>query len=227
MKIAVVEDDAQIGQFLKKGLEEAGYQIVLFDSGEQAYLEIKTSSSFDLLILDLMLPDMPGEVVLRQLRQEGHSLPIIVLSAKRSTEQKISGLELGADDYLVKPFSFSELLARVHAVLRRGNQGHQATNLNMCEISLDLLKRKVFRENIEITLQAKEFKLLEYFMRNPEKVISKTMILENIYEYAFDTQSNVVDVLVCRLRNKIDKDFSKKTIHTLRGLGYVFKCEKD
>ena len=226
MKIMVAEDDAQIGQFIQKGLKEANYQVANFYDGLEAFEELKNNPSYDLLILDLMLPGMPGEEILRKLRQEGYPIPVIILSAKRSIEERVAGLSLGADDYLVKPFSFTELLARVQAVLRRGTNLIKETQLEKFGIRMDLLSRKVFRDNKEIELQAKEFSLLEYFMRYPERVISKTMILEKVYDYSFDTQSNVVDVLVFRLRNKIDKGFEIKTIHTLRGLGYVFKVEK-
>lgn len=224
MKILVIEDDPKIGSFIAKGLKESGFLTEVALDGKSGLDFINHDKSLDLIILDLMLPKMSGLEVLREIRKSQNNIPVLILSAKRSVDEKVEGLQYGADDYLVKPFAFSELLARVQVLLRR----HKPTNaivtqMNNFGISMDVLKRETAREGKIIDLQAKEYSLLEYFMRHPEKVISKTMILENVYHYNFDTQTNIVDVLVCRLRNKIDKDFDKKTIHTIRGVGYVFK----
>lgn len=224
MKILIVEDDAKISAFIAKGLKDAGFNTEIINNGEDALSFIQTATNIDLVILDLMLPKLSGLEVLSQIRGVGITTPVLVLSAKRSVDEKVEGLEHGADDYLVKPFAFSELLARIQVLLKRNSpQKIQATSLSAFGIHMDLLSRKVTRKNKVIDLQTKEFNLLEYFLRNPERVISKTMILENVYSYNFDTQTNLVDVLVCRLRNKIDKDFDEKTIHTIRGVGYVLK----
>ena len=224
MKILVVEDDIKIAGFIVKGLKESGYLPVHVDNGQDAIDHLFTDSSIDLVILDVMLPKKSGLEVLSELRKASNATPVLILSAKRSVDEKVEGLQHGADDYLVKPFAFSELLARVQVLLRRHKPLKETqTNLSGFGIQLNLLKREVTRDGEAIDLQAKEFALMEYFLRNPERVLSKTMILENVYHYNFDTQTNIVDVLVCRLRNKVDKEFGKKTIHTIRGVGYVFK----
>lgn len=226
MRILIIEDDPKISSFIAKGLKESGYLTEVAADGQLGLDYLLNDKNFDLVVLDLMLPKKSGLEVLDEIRKIGMALPVLILSAKRSVDEKVQGLAGGADDYLVKPFAFSELLARIQVLLRR----HQPTrgiptDLAHFGIKMDLLKREIIREEEVIELQAKEYSLLEYFMRNPERVITKTMILENVYHYNFDTQTNIVDVLVCRLRNKIDKDFSKKTIHTIRGVGYVFKEE--
>jgi two-component system OmpR family response regulator len=226
MKILVVEDDSKINDFVCKGLREAGFAVSGVHDGQEGLDAILVDQGLDLVILDLMLPGKDGLQVLREVRSAGKQLPIIVLSAKRSVDERVEGLGLGADDYLVKPFAFSELLARIQVLSRRHQPARPpVTHFSNFGIELDLLKREVHRDGQLIELQAKEFALLEYLSKNPERVISKTMILEHVYHYNFDTQTNIVDVLVCRLRNKIDKDFDKKTIHTIRGVGYVFKEE--
>lgn len=224
MKILVVEDEPKINAFICKGLKESGYLVASVQDGLSALDLILNDSSLDLVVLDLMLPKMDGLEVLKEIRTQGKTLPVLILSAKKTVDERVQGLGGGADDYLVKPFAYSELLARIQVLLRRGKpQKELPTTLSKFGITLDLLTRKVTRDQVEVDLQAKEFSLLEYFLRNPDRVLTKTMILENVYNYNFDTQTNVVDVLVCRLRNKIDKEFSKKTIHTLRGMGYVLK----
>ncbi len=227
MKILVIEDDQKIAKFLQKGLKEAGYSVDHMSDGEEGLIASTGSVHYDIIILDLMLPKLDGMSVLESLRSKGIQTPVLILSAKQSVDDRVKGLQLGGDDYLVKPFSFSELLARVEVLLRRSGSRTEApkTTLQHFGITMDLIKRKVTREHQEIELQAKEFTLLEYFMRNPDKAISKTLILEQVYGYNFDTQTNVVDVLVFRLRDKIDKGFTLKTIHTIRGVGYVFKVE--
>ena len=224
MKILIVEDDPKIASFIQKGLKESGFVAEALANGQEALEHLESDSSYDLVILDIMLPGKNGLEVLAGLRGQGLQIPVLILSAKRSVEEKVEGLQHGADDYLIKPFAFSELLARIQVLLKRHQpQKSLPTSLHHFGIRLDLLKREVTRNGKNIELQAKEFTLLEYFLRNPDRVLSKTMILENVYHYNFDTQTNIVDVLVCRLRNKIDKDFETKTIHTIRGVGYVLK----
>jgi two-component system OmpR family response regulator len=224
MNILVVEDDSKIGSFIQKGLSESNLNSTVINNGLMARDALLAGPSYDLLILDLMLPGLDGLSLLKEIRLAGKNLPVIILSAKRSVEEKVEGLAQGADDYLEKPFAFSELLARVQVLLRRHQPARsQSTSLEKYGVHLDLLKREVTRDGVKIELQSKEFALLEYFMRNPERVLTKTMVLENVYGYNFDTQTNVVDVLVFRLRGKIDKDFSRKLIHTVRGVGHVFK----
>lgn len=224
VKILIVEDDSVINAFISRGLKESGYLTESVYDGQSALDYLENSSPPDLIILDVMLPKISGLDVLKAIRDKGALTPILILSAKRSVQEKVQGLQDGADDYMEKPFSFSELLARVQVLLRRSHPANQAVNqLSQFGIKLDLITRKVIREEKMIELQTKEFALLEYFLRNPERVLTKTMILENVYGYNFDTQTNVVDVLVFRLRNKIDKAFEEKVIHTIRGLGYVLK----
>lgn len=223
MKILVVEDDKKINSFISKGLVENGCLVESVFNGSEALDFLRHDKSIDLMILDLMMPNISGMEVLNTIRSEGNSIPVIILTAKRSVDDKISGLQAGADDYLEKPFSFMELFARVQAILRRNRPVAPVSSLSHFGITMDIISRRVTRENISIDLQAKEFSLLEYLMKNPGKVITKTMILENVYGHNFDTQTNIVDVLVFRLRSKIDKEFPKKTIQTVRGVGYVFK----
>src|SRR5206468_2976168 len=177
----------------------------------------------DAAIVDVMLPKLDGLNLVQRLRKEGIRVPVIFLSAKASVDDRIKGLQAGGDDYLTKPFAFSELLARVQALIRRSTNAAEPTRLSVADLTLDLLTREVTRGGQKIELQAREFALLEYLMRHAGRVVTKTMILEHIWDYSFDPQTNVVDVLVCRLRNKVDKDFPKKLIHTMRGMGYVLK----
>lgn len=223
MKILVVEDDAKISAFISKGLKESGYFTDVAFDGVEA-LENVEVKNYDLIVLDIMMPKMNGIEFLKEIRQKGMNTPVIILSAKRTVEEKVEGLQHGADDYVVKPFAFSELLARVQVLLRRTAPAQAAsTSLSHSGITMDLLKRQVTRNGEVIELQPKEFALLEYFLKNPDRVLTKTMILENVYAYNFDTQTNIVDVLVHRLRNKINKDFEPKLIRTLRGVGYALK----
>lgn len=223
MKILVVEDDPKISAFISKGLKESGYITETAMDGIEA-LEHLDTGSFDLIVLDIMMPRMNGIDFLREIRAKGMSTPVIILSAKRTVEEKVEGLQHGADDYIVKPFAFSELLARIQVLLRRTQpQKAVSTTLSNSGVTMDLLKREVTRDGTVIDLQPKEFALLEYFLRNPDRVLTKTMILENVYAYNFDTQTNIVDVLVHRLRNKINNGFESKLIRTLRGVGYAFK----
>lgn len=222
MRILVIEDDLHISQFLQQGFEELNYQVTVCADGLEGY-QLAKSAEFDLLVLDLMLPTWNGEKVLRHLRGEGHELPIIILSAKHTVEERVKGLESGADDYLIKPFAFAELAARCQILLARLNKGKVSNVLEYQGLKLDLLSRSLYREGKEISLKQREFALMQLFLQQPERVFSKTVILENIWGYQFDPQTNVVDVLVCRLRAQLDKGFESSLIHTIRGVGYVLK----
>ncbi len=222
MRLLVVEDDKKIASFVVNGLKQAGFAVDHSADGDEA-LALARSAPYDALVLDLMLPKRDGLSVLETLRREGLRTPVIILSAKASLDDRIKGLQAGGDDYLTKPFAFSELLARVQALIRRASQSTEPTRLSCADLVVDLLSREVTRGNQKIELQAREFSLLEYLMRNPGRVVTKTMILEHVWDYSFDPQTNVVDVLVYRLRTKVDKDFPVKLIHTIRGVGYVLK----
>jgi two-component system OmpR family response regulator len=223
MRVLLVEDDAKIADFVVKGLTQAGFAVDHRTDGEDG-LNLALTESYDTVVLDLMLPTLDGLELLRRLRQRRINTPVIILSAMRSVDDRVKGLHTGGDDYLTKPFVFAELLARVQALIRRDNRAVEPTHLSVANISVDLLTRQVVRGEQQIDLQAREFALLEYFLRNPGRVISKTMILEHIWNYHFDPQTNVVDVLVCRLRNKLDPGRGEKLIRTIRGVGYVFKA---
>lgn len=226
MNLLVIEDDDKIGSFVARGLQQEGHHVDWVKNGNDG-LSLARARAYDVLIVDGMLPGRDGMEVIRQLRADKVSTPILVLSARSSVDDRVAGLQIGADDYLTKPFSFAELAARVQALARRmsgaGGGSATATRLEFADLSLDLLKRRATRGGQTIDLQAKEFALLEYLMRNPERVVSKTMILDRVWEYAFDPQTNVVDVLVSRLRTKIDRGFDTKLIHTIRGVGYVLR----
>ena len=223
MRILVIEDDTKIAAFLEKGLKEAGFAVDIRGDG-QAGLDLALSFSYDAAIVDLMLPKLDGLSLIETMRDRNVNTPVLILSARQSVDDRIQGLQRGGDDYMVKPFSFSELLARVQALIRRDKKNTQPMFLRVGDLEMDLLKHEIYRKGEKIELPAKEYSLLEYMMRHPGIVLSKTAILERVYDYAFDPQTNVVDVLVCRLRNKIDKDFEDKMIHTVRGMGYVLKA---
>jgi two-component system OmpR family response regulator len=225
MKTLVIEDDVKILEFLGLGLKEAGFEVDQATDGLLG-LEKLRKNSYDIIILDVMLPGMDGLTLLSTMRAEKIATPVLILSAKKTLEERVQGLQVGGDDYLVKPFAFAELLARVQALIRRSTTPINAveeTKLTYGDLVMDLEKREVFRQGKKISLQVKEFSLLDYFMRNPGRVITKALILEKVWGYDFDPQTNVVDVLVCRLRNKVDKDFNEKIIQTHRGVGYVLK----
>lgn len=223
LRALVVEDDQRIASFVVSGLKQAGFLADQAANGEQALL-LALSEPYDVAVVDVMLPVLDGISLIQELRRQKVNTPVIILSAKRSVDDRIRGLQAGGDDYLVKPFAFSELLARVQALLRRASGGDSGpTKLIMGSLSMDLLSREVIRAGEKLDLQAREFSLLEYLLRNAGRVVSKTMILEHVWGYSFDPQTNVVDVLVCRLRNKIDKNHDVKLIHTIRGVGYVLK----
>jgi len=222
MRILVVEDDKKIASFVIKGLREAGFAVDQAGDGQDG-LALALSEPYDAAVMDVMLPKVDGLSVIQAMRQQKIFTPVIILSAKRSVDDRIKGLQSGGDDYLIKPFSFAELLARVYALLRRSGQGTEPTRLVLGELSMDLLAREVVRSGKKIELQPREFALLEYLMRNSGRVLSKTMIMEHVWGYDFDPQTNVVDVLVSRLRAKVDRDFENKLIQTQRGIGYVVK----
>ena len=222
MRVLVVEDDKKIASFIVKGLKQAGFAVDCATNGEDG-IHLALHESYDAAVIDIMLPKLDGLSLIEELRRNKINTPVIILSAKRSVDDRVKGLQTGSDDYLTKPFSFSELLARVQALIRRASGAAEATRLTFGDLSMDILKREATRADKKINLQPREFALLEYLMRNPGRMISKTIIMEHVYDYNFDPQTNVVDVLVCRLRNKVDRDFEKKMIHTIRGVGYVLK----
>jgi heavy metal response regulator len=222
MRVLLVEDDKDIASFISKGLKEAGFAIDHADDGIDG-LHLALNEPYDAAIIDIMLPGLDGLSLIEKLRKEKINTPIIVLSAKRSVDDRVKGLQKGGDDYLTKPFSFSELLARVRALIRRSSAVSEPTGLKVGDLSMDMVTRHVTRGEEQIDLQPREFSLLEYLMHNKGRVLSKTMILEHVWDYNFDPQTNVVDVLVCRLRNKVDKNFDQKMIQTIRGVGYVLK----
>lgn len=223
MRILIVEDDPKIASFLGKGLREAGFLAETVSDGEDGLHRVLTER-FDACIVDIMLPKLDGLSLVKQMRQEGNTTPVLMLSARHSVEDRIKGLQTGGDDYLIKPFAFSELLARMHALIRRANTSVSSpSSLTVGDLTMNLLTREVFRGERRIDLQPREFSLLEYLMRNAGQVMSKTMILEHVWEYSFDPQTNVVDVLVCRLRAKIDRGFEQQMISTIRGVGYVLQ----
>jgi len=222
MRLLIVEDDSKIASFIIKGFRQAGFAVDHAADGEEG-LQLALAVTYDAAIVDIMLPELDGLGLIGELRRQGINTPVLILSAKRSLDDRIKGIQKGGDDYLVKPFSFSELLVRVQALIRRSSRTVEPSSLTYGDFSIDLLKREVIRSDKKIELQPREFALLEYLMRNSERVVSKTMILEHIWDFHFDPQTNVVDVLVCRLRNKVEKGFPQKMIHTIRGVGYVFK----
>jgi len=222
MRILVVEDDKKIASFVAQGLKQNGFAVDHCADGEDA-LMMARSVSYDLAVVDIMLPKLDGLSLVQTLRREKMQVPVLILSAKATVDDRVKGLQAGGDDYLVKPFAFSEMLARVQALIRRSTHASEPTKLTVGDLTLDLLNREVLRGGRVIELQTREFSLLEFLMRHAGRVVTKTMILEHVWDYSFDPQTNVVDVLVCRLRNKVDKDFPKKMIHTMRGVGYVIK----
>ena len=222
MRILVVEDDVQIATFIVEGLTQAGFAVDAGGNGEEG-LHMALTTPYDAAVIDLMLPTMDGLQLIDTLRRRGVKTPVLILSAKRSVDDRVHGLQTGGDDYLTKPFAFAELLARVQALIRRASDIVDPTSLTVGGLSMDLLSREVWRDGTRIDLQPREFALLEYLMRYAGRVVSKTMLLEHIWDYRFDPQTNVVDVLVCRVRHKVERDYTTKLIQTIRGVGYVLK----
>ena len=224
MRLLLVEDDEKIAGFVEKGLKSSGFAVDVARTGPDG-LDMALGAEFDTLIVDIMLPGMDGFALIEKLRAKGKNTPIIVLSARGRVGDRIKGLEAGADDYLTKPFSFSELLARVQALIRRAGNSTEPVSLSYGDLSVDIVKRQVKRGNDVIELQPLEFSLLEYLVRNRERVVSKTMIMEHVWNYNFDPMTNVVEARICRLRDKIDKGYASKLIHTVRGAGYVLRAD--
>ena len=222
MRILLIEDDIKIASFIVKGLKAAGYAVDHALDGEKG-LDLVLTESYDAAIVDLMLPKLDGLSLIGKMRKEKIPTPVIILSAKGSVDDRVKGLQTGGDDYLTKPFAFSELLARVQALIRRASGLSDPTRLSLGDLSMNLLTREVTRRGRKIELQPIEFSLLEYLLRSAGRVVSKTMIMEHVWDYNFDPQTNVVEARICRLRDKIDRDFEKKLIHTVRGVGYVLK----
>ncbi len=225
MRILVVEDEKKVAGFIKRGLEEAGYSVDVATDGEEG-LYLAEIDDYDLIVLDLIIPRKSGLDVCRELREQSIKTPILILSARDSVDDKVKGLDMGADDYLTKPFAFSELLARVRALLRRG-ETMVPVKLQIEDLVMDTVTHTVTRAGREIKLTSKEYALLEYFIMNHDKVLTRTMISEHVWDYTFDTFSNVIDVYINYLRNAIDRDFEKKLIHTVRGVGYVLKTDPE
>jgi two-component system OmpR family response regulator len=222
LKILLIEDDNVIAELIIKGMKESGYVIQHALDGLEG-LDLALNSTYDLAIVDIMLPRLNGLAIIERMRENKIQQPIIILSAKRSVDEKIAGLRHGSDDYLTKPFSFSELLARVEALIRRASNISEPTTLSHQNLTLDLMARTVVRSGKSIDLQPKEFALLEYLIRNVGRVVSKTMIMERVWNYNFDPNTNIVEARMSKLRDKVDRDFSPHIIHTVRGLGYVLK----
>lgn len=221
MRFLVVEDEKKVANFIKKGLEEEHYAVDIANDGEEG-LYMAEVNDYDLIVLDLMIPKIDGFEVLKRIRGNQNNVPILVLTARDTVEDIVKGLDSGCDDYLTKPFAFKEFLARIRALLRREKTDKEPL-LNINDLTLSLVTHKVMRQGKEIELTSKEYALLEYMMRNPDRVLTRTMISEHVWDYHFDSITNVVDVYVTHLRKKIDKDFEPKLIHTIRGVGYMIK----
>src|SRR5688572_15376851 len=223
MRLLIVEDDKKLASYIVKGFKEAGFAVDHCLDGEEGLI-MATGNEYDAAVVDIMLPSLNGLALVQELRKQRSTVPVLILSAKASVDDRVKGLQTGGDDYLPKPFAFAELLARVQALVRRGSRTTEPSTLKVGDLTLDLLSRKVTRAGRQVELQAREFALLEYLMRNAGRVVTKTMILNHVWDYSFDPQTNVVDVLVCRVRNKVDKDFEPKLIRTIRGMGYVLEA---
>jgi two-component system OmpR family response regulator len=223
MRILVIEDDLKIAEFIQKGLKSSGFAVDHATTGNQGF-EMALDETYDTMVVDIMLPELDGISLIKKIRERKNNTPIIILSARDRVDDRVNGLQAGADDYLTKPFAFSELLARIQALIRRACNVTDPVNLSYANLSINILKRQVKRDNESIELQPLEFSLLEYLLRNKERVVSRTMIMEHVWDYNFDPMTNVVEARICRLRDKIDKGFEPKLIHTVRGAGYVLKA---
>jgi heavy metal response regulator len=224
MRILLVEDDSGVAGFIVKGLTEERYAVDLSADGEEGYV-MANAIPYDLIILDIMLPNLDGMSICRRLRSQGKSVPIILLTAKDAIEDRVTGLDLGADDYLTKPFAFPELLARIRSLLRRGS-GKAAIRLKVGDLEMDPVTHQVWRAGQEQTLTNKEYAILEYLMRNENRVLTRSAIIEHVWDIQYDNLTNIVDVHIRSLRAKIDRDFAAPLIHTVRGVGYVLKAQK-
>lgn len=222
MRLLLIEDDKKIALFVKTGLKEAGFAVDHVSNGEDG-MHLALTEPYDVAVIDLMLPKVDGLTIIKNMRAKQINAPVLILSAKRSVDERVEGLKTGGDDYLTKPFAFSELLARVQALVRRSSAVVSPIELTEADLTLNIETRKVFKAGKEIELQPLEFSLLEYLMRNSGKIVSKTMIMEHVWDYNFNPQTNVVEARICYLRDKIDKPFDRKLIHTVRGVGYVLK----
>ncbi len=221
MRILVVEDEKKVASFIERGLTEEGFEVEVAYDGEEGVAKAE-SSTFDLILMDVMLPKMDGIAAIREIREKQLKTPVLCLTARDTVDDKVAGLNIGADDYLAKPFAFAELVARCRALIRRGSTDRGA-EIYFADLKLDPVAHKVWRSDQEIELTTKEYALMEYFMRNPNKVLTRAMIAENVWDYNFDSFTNIIDVYVNYLRNKIDRNFEKKLIHTVRGAGYMLK----
>lgn len=224
MHVLVVEDDRKISDFIVQGLRQEGYAVDVADNGIDAF-QMAMAASYDAAVVDVMLPRMNGLDVIQDLRREGNLTPVLILSARNSVDDRIKGLQSGGDDYLVKPFSFAELIARLQALVRRATATAEPTTLSVADLTLDLIRRTATRSGQQIELQPREFALLEYLVRNRGKIVSKTMIMDQVWGYDFDPSTNVVESRISRLRDKIDRDFDTALIKTIRGAGYVIRAE--
>ena len=223
MRVLVIEDDPDVAAYLIKGLKEQGYNVDSAEDGKNG-LFLANSEDYDVMIIDRMLPEIDGLTIVRSVRAQGKNTPMLILSALGEVDDRVEGLRAGGDDYLTKPFAFSELLARLQALARRGSQSPAPqTTLRVADLELDLLSRTVRRGDKVIDLQPREFRLLEYLMSNAGRVVTRTMLLEKVWDYYFDPQTNVIDVHISRLRGKIDKDFEHPLLHTVRGAGYILR----
>lgn len=224
MRILVAEDDRKLAEFMVSGLQQNNFSVDHSADGAEA-LQLALRNTYDTAVIDVMLPSLDGLDVIRQLRKENAAVPILVLSALASVDDRVKGLNAGADDYLTKPFSFSELLARVNALIRRAARTAEPSRLSAGDLTIDLLSREVTRGGQRVDLAGREFSLLEFLVRHEGRPVTKTMLLEHVWDYSFDPQTNVVDVVVCRLRQKLERDMpGPRLIHTLRGVGYVFRA---
>ncbi len=222
MRILLIEDDKKIASFVINGLKEAGFSVDHMDDGDRGY-ELLIDGKYSAAIVDILLPGLDGFTIVEKARKKNVEIPIIFLSAKREIRDRIKGLDIGGDDYLIKPFSFAELLARLQAILRRTTGQIESSQLTVGDLEIDLLKHAVSRNGRNVDLNPREFKLLEYLMRNPGRVVSKTMIMDQVWDYYFDPQTNVVEATMCRLRSKLNDGFDDKLIRTIRGVGYVLE----
>ncbi|MCR9240383.1 MAG: response regulator transcription factor [Parvibaculaceae bacterium] len=223
MRVLVIEDDVEAAAYLVKGLKESGHTVDHAADGDDG-LTLAMSAPYDVLVVDRMLPKRDGLTVVSTIREQGNETPVLFLSALGEVDDRIKGLKAGGDDYLTKPYAFAELLARIEVLVRRSNPDQVKTKLQVGDLEIDLLARKVTRADTEIDLQPREFRLLEYLMKNADRVVTRTMLLENVWEYHFDPQTNVIDVHISRLRSKIDKNFDVPLLHTIRGAGYSLRA---